>query len=80
MTTYEIVDNGANSLRPYQFKVGSYLSCRFVHKQSAVDAAEVYCRWMYGSVKLGLAPTPEFDPTTQKPTVTKVKRTKKAVD
>ncbi|HEY9824873.1 MAG TPA: hypothetical protein V6D19_05455 [Stenomitos sp.] len=78
MTTYEIVDNGANSLRPYQFKVGSYLSCRFVHKQSAVDAAEVYCRWMFGTGRLGQAPTPEFDPTTQ-PVTVKVARKKKAV-
>lgn len=76
MATYEIVES-SNSTRPYRFKVGSYLSPCFVHRKSAEEAGEVYCKWMFGTSKLGQPPTQEFDPTTQVPTVKVTRKSKK---
>lgn len=76
MATYQIVESSTNSTRPYRYKVGSYLSPAFIHRKSAEEAGEVYCRWLYGTGRLGQAPTSEFDPTTQ-PVTVKVARKKK---
>jgi len=75
--TYEIIDNGVDSTRPYQFKVGSYLSRRFVHRKSAEEMAEVYCRWMFGTGRIGQFQPQEFDPTTAESIVKPKARGKK---
>lgn len=76
--TCEILEGGANSTKPYQFRVGSYLSPRFVNRESAEAMAEIYLRWFFGTGRIGQFQPQEFDPTVAEPIVKPKAKRKKA--